>query len=174
MKLKAELLNDHSRKHAEHLADLVINKSYFNELVEVMLGKDKLLSQRAAWPFGVCLEKQIDLILPYRERLIRSLDKNYHPSVKRNILKHLQYVEIPLSIIGVCADYCFKLLSSGNETIAVKVFCMPVLLNICKLEPDLCHELKFVINEQMPYASAGFKSRGKKVIAELNKIKPNL
>jgi len=173
MNLKAELLKEHSRKHAEFIASQIKTASKFHELVEIMLSTDKLLSQRAAYSFGISLEKNIDWILPYREQLIKSLDQDYHPSVKRNILKHLQFVDIPSTVLGVCVDICFTLLASNEETVAVKVFCMPVLLNICKKEPDLGRELKLIIDEQLPYASPGFKSRGNKVIHELNKITPH-
>jgi hypothetical protein len=50
---------------------------------------------------------------------------------------------------------------------------MTVLLNIVKYVPELKEELKIIIEDQMPYASAGFQSRGKKTLKALEKIKAN-
>ena len=71
------------------------------------------------------------------------------------------------STTGEAADICFGYLVDHKETIAVRVFAMTVLGNICRREPDLGIELRLVIEEELPYASAGFKSRAKKILAEL-------
>lgn len=47
---------------------------------------------------------------------------------------------------------------------------MTVLFNLTKHVPDIAHELKIVIEDQMPYATAGVKNRGDRILAELEKI----
>ena len=47
---------------------------------------------------------------------------------------------------------------------------MTVLYNLCKKEPDLANELRILIEEQMLYGTAGFKSRGKRILKELKKL----
>lgn len=44
---------------------------------------------------------------------------------------------------------------------------MTILHNLSKEHPDLKNELRVAIEEQMPYASAGFKSRGNKILKAL-------
>ncbi|MCK5279227.1 MAG: hypothetical protein KAQ62_19445, partial [Cyclobacteriaceae bacterium] len=61
-------------------------------------------------------------------------------------------------------------LNSGKEPVAVKVFAMTVLFNIVQVYPELSEELEISIEEQMPFCSAGFKSRGRKVLKALSKI----
>ena len=46
---------------------------------------------------------------------------------------------------------------------------MTVLYNITLKIPELADELKIIIEDQMPYGSAGFKSRGKKILKGLQK-----
>ncbi len=91
-------------------------------------------------------------------------------AVKRNTLKILQFVDIPEDLLGITADICFRLLNDGKEPIAVKVFAMTVIFNIVKKYPELNEELKISIEEQMPFASAGFKSRGNKILKALLKM----
>jgi hypothetical protein len=49
----------------------------------------------------------------------------------------------------------------------VKVFGMTVLANLCEKLPELKNELRIIIEDQMPYGSAGFKSRGSKILKKL-------
>ena len=46
---------------------------------------------------------------------------------------------------------------------------MTVLGQLCKDYPELIPELKLCIEERLPYASAGFLSRAKKVRREIEK-----
>jgi hypothetical protein len=55
-----------------------------------------------------------------------------------------------------------------KEPIAVKVFSMTVLANLSKSSPDIKKELRIAIEDQLPYGSAGFVSRAKKVLKEID------
>jgi len=86
--------------------------------------------------------------------------------MQRNILRFLQDIEIPKRFYGIVTDRCFALMDT-KEPIAVRVFSMTVLANIAKQEPDLKKELRIAIEDQLPYASAGFLSRARKVLKGL-------
>lgn len=88
---------------------------------------------------------------------------------KRNLLRILQHHEIPESCWGQVAEECFFFLAASEEPIAVKVFSMTVLLGLTRKIPELAPELRYLIEEQFPYGSAGFKSRGRKVLAALTR-----
>jgi hypothetical protein len=84
-------------------------------------------------------------------------------------LRLLQDREIPDTVLEEAADVGFKIMESKGEPIAVKVFAMTMLANICKKVPELKNELKLIIEDQMPYGSAGFRSRGGKILRQLAK-----
>jgi hypothetical protein len=86
-----------------------------------------------------------------------------HVAVKRNIMWLLQDIEIPRQLYGLLTHKCFALMDP-KETIAVRVFAMSVLANIAMHEPDLKKELRIVIEDQLPYGSAGYLSRARKVL----------
>lgn len=168
MDIKEELLKEHSKSQALTIANYIgDNSNRFAELMALFLQENYRLNQRAAWPVSICVEKNPTLILPYLEVMINLLKKKTHDAVKRNIVRTLQFVKIPNELLGIAADNCFQLLTSSSEPIAVKVFAMTVIANICEKEPDLKQELTLVIEDQLPYASPGFKSRAKKIFKQL-------
>jgi hypothetical protein len=92
-----------------------------------------------------------------------------HDAVKRNVVRLLQFIEIPKQLQGLTADICFRFFHNKREPIAVRVFSMTVLSNLAKKLPELKNELIPLIEDQLPYGSAGFISRGRKVLRELKK-----
>jgi len=118
-----------------------------------------------------CADSDKELAPPYFNRMIdRMLQPGVHDAVKRNVLRILQDVEIPTRLAGKIATICFDLLGSAKEPIAVKVFAMTVLANIAQREPDLKREITILIEQQMPTGSAGFRSRGRKILKRLEQL----
>lgn len=109
-----------------------------------------------------CAEAHPELVAPYLEKMLDNLNQPVHDSVKRNTIRTFQDIDIPEKLQGKAADICFNFLCSKDETIGVKVFSMTVIHNLSKQHPDLV-----AIEEQLPYSSAGFKSRGSKILKEL-------
>lgn len=169
MNLREELVKNHTKELIERIVRYVDNdKKRFAELMNLFLGNIEVISQRAAWAVSYCAEGHPELVSPYLERMLDNLNQRVHDAVKRNTIRTFQDIDIPEKLQGKAADICFRFLYSNDETIAVKVFSMTVLHNLSKEHPDLRNELRMAIEEQMPYASAGFKSRGKKILKALN------
>lgn len=168
MNLREELLKNHTKELIEKIVRYVGNdKKRFAELMNLFLGNIETISQRAAWAVSYCAEAYPELVFPYLEKMLDNLSRPVHDSVKRNTIRTFQDIDIPEELQGKAADICFNFLCDKDETIGTKVFSMTVLHNLCKQHPDLKNELRTAIEEQMPYASAGFKSRGKKILKEL-------
>ena len=171
MNLRQAILKDYSKKHALQLAEYIgENTKRFDELMQLFFNGTHQITQRSAWVVGICYDKNPSLITPYLKELVMNLRNEVHDAVKRNSVRILQNVDLPEELLGETADVCFHLLSSRVEPVAVKVFSMTVLLNIVKKVPELKNELKIVIEDQLPYGSAGFLSRGKKTLKALEKI----
>ena len=71
--------------------------------------------------------------------------------------------------MGIVVDICFNFLASPKEPTAVKYFSMEILFREAKKEPDLFHEIKILINDQMPLGSPGFKNKGQKILNYIHK-----
>ncbi len=171
MSLREEILKEHSKTHTVYLANKIgPNQEGFDELMELFLGDEYRVTQRAAWVVSHCIDAHPWLIKKHLKSIIENLQKPVHVAVKRNTVRILQFMEIPEELMGLTAEICFNILNSGKEPVAVKVFAMTVLFNIVQVYPELSEELEISIEEQMPFCSAGFKSRGRKVLKALSKI----
>ena len=99
-----------------------------------------------------------------------------HDAVKRNVVRILQFVEIPRTLQGIVANLCFELISSTDESIAARTFSMTVLANIAQDEPGLKKELEIIVRQMLPYATPAFRARARMVLKnpEIKEIIENL
>lgn len=115
-----------------------------------------------------CVERHPKLIQPHLKTVLAHLKKpGIHDAVKRNTIRLLQFIDIPKRFHGQVADICFAYLQNNREAVAIRVFSMSVLHQIARQNPELKHELKIIIEDQMPYGSAAFSSRGRKILKDL-------
>ncbi|HRI78954.1 MAG TPA: hypothetical protein PLR06_05400 [Cyclobacteriaceae bacterium] len=164
-----EVLREHSKTMHDRVVRYVGNNPIrFKELVDTFLKGPYRVTQRAAWPLSYCVESHPALIKPHLKSIINNLKTPGIPvSVKRNTIRLLQFIPIPRSLHGTVAEIGFNFLSDPKETIAVRVFSMTVLAHIAKEQPDIRKELQIVIEDQLPFGSAGFVSRANKVLKQL-------
>ncbi len=143
----------------------------FAELVNVFLNGPYRVTQRSAWPLSYCVQHHPDLIKPHLKRVLQfAKQAGVHDSVKRNTVRLLQFIEVPKSFQGEVADLCFSFLQNTKEAIAIRVFAMTILTNLAKSLPELKNELIPIIEDQMPYGSPGFISRGAKALKQLRRL----
>ena len=167
MDIKAALLQDYSKVQARRIAAYIgSDPDCFKILMTLFFKGEYRVTQRAAHVLGVCSGNQPALVQPYLKDLILNLEKPVPDAVKRNTIRYLQQVSIPIDLQGRLADICFNYLT-GTEPVAVKAFAMTVLANLVKTEPDLANELKIIIQDQLPHASPGFSARARKILREL-------
>lgn len=171
MNLLKSILKEHSKAMTYQIVDYIgSSPTRFQELLILFLAGPYRVTQRAAWPMSYCVRSHPALIKPHLKKVLDHLSKpSIHDSVKRNTVRLLQDVKIPKSLQGRAADVCFEYLSNPKEPIAVRVFSMTVLANIAKENPELKNEIIPIIEDQLPFGSAGFRSRGVKVLKELKK-----
>lgn len=136
--------------------------------MQLFFSQDYRTCQRASWIVAHCADQNLDLIAPYLDKMVKNLANDINDATKRNTVRILQMVDIPKKLLEDCLNYCFSYLESGIEPIAIKVFSMTVLYNISNNIPEIKNELKILIEDQLPFSSAGFKSRGLKILQKLN------
>ena len=166
MDVRTALLEVHSKAQAEKICRYVGNDpKRFAELMKYMLGPVYRLSQRAAWPVSYCIQRHPELVKPYFNVLIKQLEReDAHVAVRRNVARLLQFVDIPERYEGRIFDACYNLLADPSEPVAVRVFSMTVAAKIAKNEPELLEELRMVAMKYPQAATAGFRSRARRVL----------
>lgn len=145
------------------------NQDAFDELMAIFFSGDTNLAGRAAWAMSHCADTYPWLIQKHAERMIHNLKNPVGDPVKRNTLRALRNISISEQLLGLLADICFDYLSSAREPIAVKNYAMDLLLQMLDTYPELGAEMKTIVENQMPFGSAGFRSKGSKIIRTINK-----
>ena len=167
MNLKSEIIKSNFKDQVVHVAtEISTDKDKFAELMRLFFSHDNTYAQRASWVMMHCTDRYPWLVKPYLKKLVKNLYQSPGEATKRNTVRLLQFIDIPESLWGETIEICFQYLNS-NEAIAIKVFSMTVLYNLSLVVPEISTELKVVIEDQLPYGSAGFKNRGNKILAKL-------
>ena len=158
-----------SKQQALAVAECAIaSDSAMEELIRCLLSDDVRLTQRAAWSVSWVAQKRTASIKPYIGLLINQLDKPLsHNAIIRNSLRILQNIEIPDVYHGQLLNVCFNFIQNRETAIAVKAFSLQVLFNLSSRYPEIKNELKLIIEENMDYESAAFRSKGKHILAKL-------
>jgi hypothetical protein len=169
MDLRKELLKAHNRTQALRIVRYVgKDTARFKSLVDVYLEGPYRVTQRASWPLGICVENYPPMVKPHLKRLLDFLKRpGTHDAVRRNTMRLLQYAEIPKRNHGQVVNVCFEYLQQKNIAVAIKVFAMSVLRKIIDDQPELLQELKVILEDQFPFATAAFRSRARKVLKSI-------
>lgn len=172
LNLRETILEEHSRSQANKIIRWVGNdKKRFAELVHLFTADEYRVVQRAGWPLSDIVIAHPELIKPYLGKFVKLLSKKgMHDAVIRNVLRIMQFIELPAKYHGEVVNACFEFLLKHEYPIAYKALAMTVLLNITKHEPELKRELKIVIEEMMKEGSPAIRARGKNVLKELARI----
>jgi len=167
------ILVDTSRTIADFAVQTVgESEQLFSEVVALVLRDEYPISMRASRVLQICTLNSPHLFEPYLYEFITKMSDFKVDGVKRGITKILSENNfyLPVELFEIIVDNCFKWLNSTNEPIAVKIYCLQILYNACKREPDLKHELICSIENQFINSSAGFKSVSKKIMKKLSLI----
>jgi hypothetical protein len=109
-------------------------------------------------------------IKPYIKNLVEQLQrKDVHDAVIRNSIRILQDIEIPEEQHGAVMNSCFELIEQPSTPAAIKAFSLTTLYNFTKVYPEIKQELKLLIETLWDNESPAFKSRGRKILHQLNK-----
>lgn len=172
MDLKEALQEENSKENVLRISKYIGNDAArFAVLMDIFFKDKNRLSQRAAWVMSVTAEKKLFLIMPYFEQMLKHLSLNEKPVIVRNIVRVLQYIEIPEVLLGETFEKAYTLVAHRESPIAIKAFSVTILYNVCKKEPELKNEVADLIQMQLPGASSGLKNRCLKVLKDLENLK---
>lgn len=166
MNLRDEILAEHSKRQTKKITDWVgDDPERFAEMMGLFLGDIYRITQRAGWPLSNCIEKHPELIKPYFAKLLKQLEReDVHVAVRRNVVRLLQFVDIPKRYEGRIFEACYELLADPEQAVAVRCFSMTVAAKVAKDSPELLDELRLIATKYPQVATAGFRSRMRSVL----------
>jgi hypothetical protein len=157
---------EHSRRQTMAIVEFIgDDERRFAELMRIVFAGEYRLTQRAAWPMNYCAERHPELIRPYLPKLLDCLERDdMHVAVKRNVVRLLQYIEIPRRLVGKVYAHCVDLVDDSYETVAVRAVALTVAARIAKSEPDLMNELRLIVRKHLPHSTAAFQKRAREIL----------
>ena len=170
MNLRDELAKPRSKRQVALVVHYVGNDAErFAELIEILKSDNEKICISAAWSMSHVLDENIELAYSQLSTLIQRMQDNTHISVRRCVLRAFQSMEFPSEYLGEITDLCYKYFTSQDQPAAIRIFAMTVLYNISLTIPELQHELVVLIEDRIEFESAGYQSRGKKILKDLQK-----
>ncbi|REA56860.1 hypothetical protein DSL64_25445 [Dyadobacter luteus] len=171
MNIREELLKYQVQSKAQAMqiaTDAAGSEMVLGELIDCFTSGDTRLTQRAAWSLSWVAQKNPEAIQPYIDIIVSQISRpEAHDAVIRNSLRILEDIEIPEQFHGEVLNACFDFIQKKHTAVAIKAFSLHVIFNLSKLYPEIRNELKLVIQENIEFETAAFRSRGKKLLAKL-------
>lgn len=167
MDIRAEILKEHSKQNSEAIAAWVSKSPQrVAQLMDLFLHDEYRVVQRLAQVVGKLADTHPQQVAPWLPQLVRRMNEpGVHVAVKRNVVRTLQYVDIPETLHGEVMNTCFDLLADPSETVAVRVFSMTVLDRLSAQYPEIRQELKVIIEDVLEQGcTAAFRARARIVL----------
>ncbi len=141
----------------------------FQTLFEIFISEDNRLAQKASAVINHCIKREPKFLDQKYQDLLYLLDNPPHKTVMRNVLRMLQYVNIPQKWQGYFYNKCMALASNTRESIAVRVFSMQVIANIASGIPELESEIRALLVDHAQSDSPGIRARCRNILKSLDK-----
>ena len=171
--LKEQLSEALYHNFAEEFAYLILdNPESFPELYALTFDENPKTAWRAMWVCEKISYRFPEWFVDKRSELMqRTIQCANHGSKRSmlNILLHLP-VEKPISVafLNFCLDHAL----SPQEPIAIQAQCIKMAYELCKKEPELLPELKYILENAEPeYYSKGVQNIIRNTLKQLNSTK---
>jgi hypothetical protein len=165
-------LGDSSKALSLLTASMVYEEpSLFGVFIDLALLDEKYYAERASRVICICSHCFPELFKPHFSRVISALGNLKSEGAMRNFLKTL--AEVPVKLTkrdkSILLNQCFDYLVSNDYPVAVQVFSMQILYNLSGELPEIGEELYRILEEKIPDASAGYRSRARRIILQMRK-----
>lgn len=150
--------------------EVIKSEAHFNSLLDLALHEQDPLAWRAAWVLDGSDEKKPGMARKHLSGIIEALPGLESTGTLRSLLRMLVRYDIPEKYQGLLIDLCFSYLVSELYPVAVKAHAMQIIYQHVLLYPELKHELTTVLRDQAENNSVGFRSRGTRLIKQMEKL----
>jgi len=176
------------RLNKGQIEELVQDLTQYPELLETLLSEVFAqdftgVSFNASWVFDHLMRKKLEYLLPHIDLFIEGSSALKTESCMRPMAHVMELLNEAYfhkrdtrysnaispnhqeQMITICFDWLI-----GNHKVATKVFAMTSLYLLGEKHDWVRPELKSIIERQIPQGTAGFRSRGGKILANLKNL----
>jgi hypothetical protein len=166
MNIRETLAIEHSKANSLKIADFISDDAEkFAALMSLFFNEEYRISQRAAYVFMISVDRYPNLVKPHLKKLLDQLDrKDVHDSIRRNVVRALQFIEIPKNLEGRIFSHCIDFIEDMSEPIAIRAFALTVATRIAEKKPELIKELCLTVEKYMSNPSPALGVRIRKLL----------
>lgn len=169
MFLKAQLQSRLSKNQIINVAiEAVKSPEILEELIYSLSDKNIQAVKNAAWIIGHAGQLSPNLVEKHLDTLFMCLQNPAHPAVTRNIVRILQYSQIPEVFQGRIYDLCFQYIINPKTPVAIRAFSMTICAHISEEHSELKNELAIALHDLYHHGTPGIKSRVRHTLKLLN------
>ena len=170
MSIREELLVDHSRAVADHVAALALNdEERLVELMVCMFCDDVDVAQRAAHAVGILGRQDPSKLIPWFVEMANAMEYPIHQSLRRcGVRYYSEYRNrLPRRLEKRLIDLCLRFLADAQTETAIGVFAMQFVADRVATYPYVREKLIEHLQARLPVASTGYRNRAPKVLKQL-------
>lgn len=174
MDIHQQLLKKHSKENTRLITEYIgSDPERYAILMRIFNSDGWVAVQRGAWVVSEVGMRHPQLLIPHLDDLISAIETPPHPAIARNGLKVIAESKVPLTEEqeGRIVQLSFELLADPQVPVAIHVYAMQCIANLLPCYPDLAIELKTMIEEGMEHGSPGYRSRARKILKQIAKLK---
>ena len=165
------IMAEHSRHQADFIVDIVLSQpSYLDELLHIVFQNREPISRRASWPLRIISERDINILESHVPVIIKRLPEIDNVAIQRAFLAILVNVKIPKENYGELLQFTCEILLNPGSPVASLIYSTDIFYKISINEPELLNELKLMLEQLLPYGSAGVKSKCRKTIKKIDRL----
>ena len=142
----------------------------FNSLLDLALYENDPVAWRAGWILDGSDELHPGMASGSVTKIVHRLPRIESTGTLRCLLRLLCRYDIDEEDQGILIDLCFGYMVSELYPVAVKVHAMQIIYQHVLIYPELKEELITVIRDQVNNNTVGFKSRGMRIIRQLENL----
>lgn len=157
-------------KSDEVVSDLFQAPNLFPEVFEGLFHNNPLIRMRAADVLEKVSQKHPEYLLPFKKRLIHEASLIDQQEVRWHVALLFSYLKLEDDEVKLVMDHLSSWLDTAKSQI-VKVNSLQAMADIAEKHESYREFVMKKLQEVVETGSPAVKSRGKKLIAELNKGK---
>ena len=170
MNIRQQLLKRNSRANADIvIAHVASTPKAIVELMACFLSDEVTVAQRAAQVVGDIGRKNPEMLEPWWSEMVEAAKKPVHDAIQRNVCRYFSELDLTLptkletSLITLLTDWTCE----PTTPVAIQVYAMQFVADRAERFPNEAERVKAAILSQFDTATAGFRSRGKRVLKQL-------
>jgi len=166
--LRHLLEEEHSKRQKDLITQKILSGNFsIQEIVEIVKSNDGIYAQRGAYVLTGLHDDNPNHLTPFIEDLWQAIQTKSHQAIPRAIYRLFSDIDLPEEIEGEIFEVGSKTFMSKKTAVAIKAHIMKILTNIASKYPELKDEVIFMIKEQLPGSSAGYRTTAKRELKRL-------